>query len=146
MTTVSSIVSLLTTRISRGAGFRFNEQSKEIELVEHLYTTIQNFISCSSYAIENDITLDYDGRFDDSSNSASENSEIDEEVDAIFSEDQDDKSILNYFSLDYMKQVLAYYDEVDGQGNRKHSWRSVNHRFRRIPDSTYLTRFRRYVD
>ena len=85
--------------------------------MKHFYTTIQKFISCSSYTIDNYIILDYDDRFDHSSNTISENSEIDEEVDSTFSEDQDDKS-----SLDYMKQVLAYDDEVDGHRNRKHSW------------------------
>ncbi len=117
MTTPTSIISLLPTRISKGTGFRFNEQSKETELVEHIYIKIQNFTSCSSYTIENDVTLNYDDRFDDLSNNAPENSKTDEEDDATFSEDQNIKSILKYFSLDYMKKVLDYYDEVDGEGN-----------------------------
>ena len=45
-----------------------------------------------------------------------------------------------------MKQLLAYYDEVDGQGNRKHYWRSISHRSNRISDSTYLTRSHRYIN
>ena len=93
-----------------------HEQSKETEIVEHLCATIQNFISCSSYTIDNDITLDYDDKLDDSSKTVSENSEIDEEVDPTFSEDRDDKSILNHSSLDYMEQVVACHDEADGQG------------------------------
>jgi hypothetical protein len=117
MTTLTSIVSLLAIRISKWTDFPFNEQSTERELVEHLYTTIQNFILCSLYTIENDVVLDYDDRFDDSSNNAPENSEIDEEIDATFSEDQNDKSILKYFSLDYMEKILDYYEQVDGEGN-----------------------------
>lgn len=120
MVTAPSILSLLSKRVFEGVDFRSSAQSQEREIVEHLYTTIQNFISCSSYSIENDVTLDY--------------------------EDQDDKSILNYFSLDYMKKVLDYYDEVDENDNRKHSWRSINHRFKRVSDSTYLSRFHKYVD
>ena len=146
MTSVTSIVSLLTKRVSEGVGFPATEQSKETEIVEHLYTTIQNFISCSSYTIENDVTLDYEDIFDYSSDNASDENEPDEEIDPSFSEDEDDKFILNKFSLDYMQKVLNYYDEVDEKGNRKHSWRSINHRFKRVTDSTYLTRFRKYVN
>ena len=146
MTAVASILSLLSKRVSEGVDFRSTEQSKEREIVEHLYTTIQNFISCSSYTIENDVTLDYDDKSDDSFSNSSNDSGTDEEVDPTFSEDQDDKSILNYFSLYYMKKVLIYYDEVDENGNRKHSWRSINHRFKRVSVSTYLTHFRKYVD
>jgi hypothetical protein len=82
MTSAVSTVSLLTKPITEETGFRSIEQSKETEIVEHLYTTIQNFISCSSYTIENDVTLDYEGKFDDSDDSAT-----DEEVDATFPED-----------------------------------------------------------
>jgi hypothetical protein len=45
-----------------------------------------------------------------------------------------------------MKKVLNYSDEVDEKGNRKHSWRSINHRFKKVSDSTYLTCFRQYVN
>ena len=50
--------------------------------------------------------------------------------------------MLTYFSLDYAKKVLNYNDEVDENSKRKHSWRSINHRFQRVSDSTYLSRFR----
>jgi hypothetical protein len=105
MTSAASIVFLLIKRICEGTGFRSTEQSKETEIVEHLYTTIQNFISCSSCTMEDDVTLDYEDKFDNSSDNASDDSGTDEEVDATFSEDQDDKFILNYFFLDYMKSV-----------------------------------------
>jgi hypothetical protein len=104
MTSAASIVSLLTKRISEGTGFQSTEQSKETEIVEHLYTPIQNFISCSSFSMENDVTLDYEDNFDNSSDNASDDSGTDEEVDETFSEDQDDKFILNYFFLDYIKK------------------------------------------
>ncbi len=42
--------------------------------------------------------------------------------------------------------MFNYYDEVDEKGNRKRSWRSINHRFKKVSDSTYLTRFRKYVN
>jgi hypothetical protein len=42
--------------------------------------------------------------------------------------------------------VFDYYDEVDEKGNRKRSWRSINHQFKKVSDSTYLTRFRKYVN
>ena len=74
--------------------------------MEHHYTTIQNFVSCSSYTIDGGIAFDYGGRFDDSSNAVSENSELDQEIYSTFSEDQDDKSILKNFFLDYMKYLL----------------------------------------
>ncbi|CAF1331100.1 unnamed protein product [Adineta steineri] len=142
----SSVVSLLPQRLLKGTDFQYNEQSKETDLVEHLYTTIQNFVTCSSYTFENNDTLDHEDTFDSLSEDASEDGETDEETDATFPDDQDDKHILNYFSLDYMKKVLDYYAEVDENGKRKHSWRSISRRFKKIPDSTYLTRFRKYIE
>ncbi|CAF4245808.1 unnamed protein product, partial [Adineta steineri] len=96
--------------------------------------------------LENYDTLDHEDTFGNLSENESEDGETDEEIDATFPDDQDDTTILNYFSLDYMKKVLDYYDEVDANGKRKHSWLSINHRFRKIPNSGYLVRFRKYID
>jgi hypothetical protein len=41
--------------------------------------------------------------------------------------------------------VLSYYDEIDKNGKRKHSWKAVCHRFRRIRRRQDIRRFRDYI-
>jgi len=121
MASARSIISLFSERLLKGTEFRHSEQSKQADLVEHLYATIQNFLSCSSYTFECDDTLDHEDAFNSLPEYSSEDDGTSEEPDDTYLGDQDDKSILNHFSIEYMKKVLNYYDELDEYGKRKHS-------------------------
>ena len=46
-----------------------------------------------------------------------------------------------------MKRAIEFYDDIDEKtSERKHSWKNVKHRFRRIPYQYYLARFRTYIE
>jgi hypothetical protein len=53
---------------------------------------------------------------------------------------------LNQYSLDYMKAVIAYADERDDSGKRRHTWKSIHNRFRALPNQGYVSRFRKYLE
>jgi hypothetical protein len=58
-----------------------------------------------------------------------------------------DDALLQKFFLEYMTNVIDFYDEIDATtGKRKHTWKNVQHRFRRVPHRQYLGRFRKYVE
>ena len=46
-----------------------------------------------------------------------------------------------------MKNVVDFYDAInETTGKRKHTWKSVQHRFKRIRHIQYLGRFRKYLE
>jgi hypothetical protein len=139
------IAAMLTERISKNDGYRPADDVQVRELVEHLFEIIQNFLSESSFEIEEESTLHHADSFSYSSEDECQESEIDEEVQSEEEMEESDEQLVQKFSLDYMEKVLNYNDEVDANGKRKHSWRGVHHRFRRIPCRQYLCRFRDYV-
>ena len=51
------------------------------------------------------------------------------------------------FSLEYMKNVVQFYDEKDPKtGKRKHSFAGVQRRFKKVKDKGYISRFRKYIE
>lgn len=67
--------------------------------------------------------------------------------DAEHEEDNNQKSVFESFSLSYMQQALEYYNVTNSKtGKRIHTWKSVQHKFRRIPHQSYMARFREYVE
>jgi hypothetical protein len=50
------------------------------------------------------------------------------------------------FCLEYMRKVIDYYDARDSNGRRKHTWKSMQHRFKSVPYRQYLARFRHYIE
>jgi hypothetical protein len=139
------IAAMLTRRILENDTYRPTGDIQVQEFVEHLFDIIQNFISTSSFEIDDESTLDHADSFDDSTEDDCEESEVDEETESDEKTEKSDKQVAQKFSLDYMKNALDYYDEVDDKGKRKHSWESVHHRFRRIPNREKLYLFRNYV-
>ncbi|CAF4526778.1 unnamed protein product [Rotaria magnacalcarata] len=53
---------------------------------------------------------------------------------------------ISEYSLEYMKEVVAYADAKDSSGKRRRSWKSVHDRYKRIPAQTYVSRFRKYIE
>ena len=44
-----------------------------------------------------------------------------------------------------MTNVVNFFDEKDSTGKRKHSYRSVQRRFKRVKDRSYIRRFRIHI-
>jgi hypothetical protein len=121
----------------------------EQEVANHLAELLQSFVDCNSFSVENDTSLDHVSNIitedvDDYSKS-SDTSGSDPEFIDIDNETED--TFLQKFSLEYMKQLMEYYNEMDSvTGKRRRSFKSVKHRFRRVTDPTYLSCFRSYIE
>ena len=107
---------------------------REQQLVNHLYQILDNVITRSSYEVEDETTLDYGDPFDDAHEDEHCSIEVDEENDPTFcvtegENDFGDDALLQKFSLEYMTNVIDFFDEIDETtGNREHTWKSVQHR------------------
>lgn len=143
---------MLANRVAKKDSYRPSGNLREQQLADHLYQILDNVITSSSYEVEHENTLDYDDLFDDPHEDEQCDVEADEENDPSFCavEDNDelgDDALLQKFSLEYMTNVIDFYDEIDTTtGKRRHTWKSVQHRFRRVSHRRYLTRFRNYVE
>ena len=49
------------------------------------------------------------------------------------------------YSLEFMKEVIAYADETNASGKRRRSWKTVRNRYKSIPAKNYTARFRNYI-
>ena len=102
--------------------------------------------------MENENTLDYDTSFEDAHEEENYDTEADEESDPTFygtkgEQKLEDDTLLQKFSLEYMTNVINFYDEIDETtGKRKHTWKSLQHRFRYVSHIRYLARFRKHID
>jgi AAA+ ATPase superfamily predicted ATPase len=123
----------------------------EQQLTEQLYTMIYNVMKCCSFDIENTTILDHDTYVNDEQDDeySDDSSNIDSK-DPSFGENQEEipeKINLQKFSLKYMLKVMDFYDEIDmATVRRKHNFSSVQHRFRRVRNSSYLANFRSYIN
>ncbi|CAF3399555.1 unnamed protein product [Rotaria sp. Silwood2] len=146
MIEAADIVAMLSERVSKRDTYQPKGNKQIQELIEYLYETIQTFLSTSSFEIYDESRLDQIDSSDDFSGNESQESEDnqgleseeeiennEEQMDSTEEEENDDKQQTRKFSLDYMKQVLDYYDKVDQNRKRKHSWKNVSHRFTQIP-------------
>ncbi|CAF3761924.1 unnamed protein product [Rotaria socialis] len=50
------------------------------------------------------------------------------------------------FNLEYMREVVDYFDARDSKGRKKYSWKSTQHRFKSIPHRQYLPRCRQCIE
>ncbi|CAF4577860.1 unnamed protein product, partial [Rotaria sp. Silwood2] len=137
MIEAADIVAMLSEQVSKRDTYQPKGNKRIQELIEYLYETIQTFLSTSSFEIYDESRLDQIDSSDDFSGNESQESEDnqgleseeeiennEEQMDSTEEEENDDKQQTRKFSLDYMKQVLDYYDEVDQNGKRKHSWKN----------------------
>lgn len=123
---------------------RFIDSSQEEEIDDELFNMLQVIYIHSSDDDDDETALDYG-----SEDKQDEGEEYDEEMeyDTSYDEKEFDKFSMESFSLSYMKEVLDYYDAMNPKtGRRTHSWKNVQHRFKRVKHQTYISRLRRYVD
>lgn len=122
----------------------FVDFSEEEEIADELSNKVRMIYSVSFDSEGEKNTLDYGS--DDKSDERGELGE-DMEHDTNYDENEFDTINMESFSLSYMKEVLDYYDVISPRtGRRAHSWRNVQHRFKRVKHQSYIRRFRHYVD
>ncbi|CAF4040341.1 unnamed protein product, partial [Rotaria sp. Silwood1] len=134
--------------------FRYSPSSinpDEEHVASNFYKCLESILESTSHIFETENTLDHDDELDD------ENIEdplpltsTDEHLDPIkdtVCEPIDEYNLQNHFSLDYMKRVVDYYDEINPiRGKRKRKWRTAKHRFQRVPNPQCIARFRKYIE
>ena len=109
-----------------------------------LFENVESVLNSTSYSLENEDTLDFDSDID----SISEETTPDDTEDDDYNDEYEKENIIQYpFSLQYMKDVVQFYDEENEEtGKRKHSFRNVQRRFKRVRDKNYIRRFRKYIE
>ena len=45
-----------------------------------------------------------------------------------------------------MKEVVAYIDAKDSSGKRGRPWKTVDHKYKKFPDQSYITQFCKYIE
>jgi hypothetical protein len=138
MINIESVTTMLADRVAKKDSYRPSGNIREQQLVDQVYEILDNVRTSSSYEMENENTLDYDASFDDADEDENYDTEADEENDPTFygtegEKELEDDALLQKFSLEYMTNVTDFYDEIhETTGKRKHTWKSLQHRFRRV--------------
>ncbi|CAF4233224.1 unnamed protein product [Rotaria magnacalcarata] len=106
----------------------------EEQIDQDLFSCLNSILESTSYIFESETTLEYDEESNTSNTedcfpitSTFEQSDVisDSDYQPI---DEDEHNLGNTFSLDYMKSVVDYFDEIDpSTGQRKRNWTSVKH-------------------
>ncbi|CAF3324932.1 unnamed protein product [Rotaria socialis] len=125
--------------------------SKEREIAQHLCETIVTFNKCKRVEYEEETTLDlyemsndYESEVDDTTSHDDDSSEADDELES--EEKEREGCNVKGYSLEYMKEVVAYADAKDSSGKRRRSWKTVHHKYKKVPDQAYISRFRNYIE
>jgi hypothetical protein len=118
----------------------------EKEMADLLFDALKSVLLGDSYSVEQELTLYYDNvqgedeKFEDEGDNAEIDSDFDSYVETAGSISQAEN-----LSLEYMTRALECYDERDELGNRKHPFRSVKNRFKKIHHQSTMARFRKYI-
>ncbi|CAF3873098.1 unnamed protein product [Rotaria sp. Silwood1] len=119
----------------------------ELITAQRLAETIKSLINCNQFDFEDQVTLDltndsHDNESEDDYHGDS-SSDADDEWDN--KENVKEHYQLKSYSIDFMKEVVDFADEKDASGKRRRSWKTVQHRYRSIPNQGYICRFRKYL-
>lgn len=146
MNTVNRIALSFQKRASeKYSDFRSLSSVQDEELADQLFNIFESICTSTSYEQEDETTLDYETA-DNEYDEYQEDSDAQIE-DAEYEEGNDQKSVFETFSVSYMQRALDYYDAINPKtGKRAHTWKSVQHTFKRIPHQSYMARFREYVE
>ncbi|CAF4472282.1 unnamed protein product, partial [Rotaria sp. Silwood2] len=124
---------------------------KEREVAQHLSETITKLNECKIFEFEVETTLgvgetsnEYENEDDKNTFYDDNSSEADDEWES--KENERERHDLSDYSLEYMKEVVAYADAKDSSGKRRRAWKSVHEKYKRIPAQTYISRFRKYLE
>ena len=119
---------------------------RDEKVAKQLFDNLISIINSTHYYVENETSLHHTFSFDDN-----ESDKIDTDPNEPSHNDQyvrDDKenTLFQSFSLEYMREVINYFDEKDPKTDkRKRKWNTVQHRFKAVPYREYISRFRHYL-
>ena len=149
----------------------YNNGPKDEEVAAILCKNVQSILNYTSYSFEDENSLDFDfnielidddSSFDNNEDDEENTGDVENEID-----DNDDDCNRNYdsrdsdcnnelkneniarhqFLLEYMKNVVQFYDEKDPKTRkRKHSFAGIQRRFKKVKDKSYINRFRQYIE
>ncbi|CAF2120193.1 unnamed protein product [Rotaria magnacalcarata] len=124
---------------------------KEREVAQHLCATISTFNECKIFEYKDEITLDVGEMSDECESEVFNKNDYNyDSSEANDDGEPKENERISYdiseYSLEYMKEVVAYADAKDSSGKRRRSWKSVHDRYKRIPAQTYVSRFRKYIE
>ena len=128
-----------------------NVSRKEREVAQHLCETINTFNECKEFECKEVTTLDL-GEISDEYESKINNEMTDDNDGSQDDDDWESKENerlsygLSEYSLEYIKEVVAYADAEDLSGKRRRSWKSIYQAYKRIPPQTYIRCFRNYIE
>lgn len=138
-------VSKLPRSIGNPSGDSFRDEDVAKQLLENLIS----IMNCTEYRFEIQDTLDYTfdvNQLAEIEEDSSDEEEEDDAQDTDYNNNEIDHNFLHQFSLEYMKKVVFYYDEISSRtGKRKHSWRALQHTFKSVKSRNYIDRFRKYI-
>ncbi|CAF1257375.1 unnamed protein product [Didymodactylos carnosus] len=140
---------LASNKVSCNSSPLVNYDEERVAL--NLYKCLESILESTSHTFETENTLDHDGELDDEDVENSLPSAFaDEHLDPIEDTDYeliDENNLQNHFSLDYMKCVVDFYDEINPvTGKRKRKWQTVKHNFQLVPNAHCIARFRKYIE
>ena len=123
----------------------------EENVAMNLFRCLDSILESSSHLFETELTLDHDDEIDaEELDDIVSTTSISDDVNTTNDDDYipvNEHNLLNNFSLDYMKRVVDFYDEMDpATGKRKRKWRTVKHIYRRVPHPSTIARFRKYIE
>ena len=124
---------------------------EERNIADNLYNSLIAILESNSYFFESKTTLDHDDdfcnvNFEDFESPVTIYEQNNDSAD-IGSQPVDEHDLEKAFYFDYMKRVVACFDEKDtSTGRRKRNWCTIKHVFRRVPNPQYISRFRKYVN
>ena len=156
---VNMLADLVSNRLTLNSTISTTQRDREV--ANMLFENVESILNSVCYSFENDFTLDSDNVAEVSdemilsendvnmkSNDNDDHDDDDIDVDGGGSDESDDDTfafdenfsienekedvIRNEFSIEYMTNVVNFFDEKDSTGKRKHSYRSVQRRFKRV--------------
>ena len=150
----NNIVQCLAELVKADLNIKPTEVSqKEREAAQHLAQTIGAFADCKQFTYDEEKTLDFEDQSDDYEESDKEETpHVYENITSMDDEvkEDEDKDLepqhLKQYSLRFMKRVVEFADAKDSTGKRRRSWKIVHNRFRTLPNQSYVSRFRHYLE
>ena len=153
---VNILVDLVSNRLTPNSTISTTQRDREV--ANMLFENVESILNSVFFSFKNDFTFDSDNVVEvsdemilsenDVNIKSNDNDDDDDDIDGgdksyddtfafdeNFSiENEKEDVIRNEFSIEYMTNVVNFFDEKDSTGKRKHSYRSVQRRFERVKD------------
>lgn len=143
-----NVINLLTDMVKINLDVRPPSKvtPQEREVAQYLFETLKSFENATKFNYQEEATLDLHAMSDYISSDEDTNT-TDDNGDEEWRNDEGEKVThnLNQYSLEYMKAVVAFADEKNAAGKPCHTWKSIHNRFKSLPNQSYVSLFRNYL-